>query len=219
MSGVGIDRDGRPVSQIGRSETFFVSPIRGEGMDYLEVGGAREFVARLSHGEDWRGQIESFAAEKDLDAAFFVGLGAVQDAEILYYDQEDEEYYPETFDEPLEMAACVGNVSELDGEPFAHTHAVLSREDGSTVAGHLNRATTFAGELYVREFDVPLDDRYIIAEVVTEDPIENLNALLSPSLLCDVIEDDDASELTVAVVSRNRGLRFDDRSRAGNLER
>ena len=126
-------------------------------MDYLEVEGAREFVARLDHGGDWRAQIEEFAADEGVKSAFFVGLGAVQDAEIYFYDQDDQEYDAVEFDEPLEMAACLGNVSDLDGEPFAHTHAVLSRADGSTVAGHLNRATVFAGELYVRTFDVPLE--------------------------------------------------------------
>ena len=126
-------------------------------MDYLEVEGAREFVARLDHGGDWRAQIEEFAADEGVKSAFFVGLGAVQDAEIYFYDQDDQEYDAVEFDEPLEMAACLGNVSDLEGEPFAHTHAVLSREDGSTVAGHLNRATVFAGELYVRTFDVPLE--------------------------------------------------------------
>jgi predicted DNA-binding protein with PD1-like motif len=125
-------------------------------MDYREVEGAREFVARLDHGRDWRAQIEAFAAEEDIDAAFFVGLGAVQDAEIYFYDQDAQEYYPERFDEPFEVASCTGNVSWLDGERFAHTHMVLSREDGSCVAGHLNEATTFAGELYVREFDTEL---------------------------------------------------------------
>jgi len=126
-------------------------------MNYLEVEGGREFVARLDHGGDWRAQIEAFAADEDVTSAFFFGLGAVQDAEILYYDQSDKEYYPVEFDEPLEMAACMGNVSDLDGEPFAHTHAVLSRDDGSTVAGHLNSATVFAGELYVRTFDAELE--------------------------------------------------------------
>jgi len=125
-------------------------------MDYREVEGAREFVARLDHGRDWRAQIEAFAAAEDIDAAFFVGLGAVQDAEIYFYDQAEQEYYPERFDEPFEVASCTGNVSWLDGERFAHTHMVLSREDGSCVAGHLNEATTFAGELYVREFDAEL---------------------------------------------------------------
>lgn len=125
-------------------------------MDYRELEGAREFVARLSHGEDWRGQIESFAATEGITAAFFMGLGAVQDAEFYFYDQNKQEYYPEVFDEPLEIAACIGNVSLLEEEPFAHTHAVCSREDGTAVAGHLNSAKVFAGELYVREFDAEL---------------------------------------------------------------
>lgn len=126
-------------------------------MHYREVEGAREFVTRLETGGDWRGQIEDFARAEDVDAAFFFGLGAVQDAELWYYDQTDQEYAPIEFDEPLEVAACVGNVSLLDEEPFAHTHAVLSRRDGSTVAGHLNEATVFAGELYVRAFEDPLE--------------------------------------------------------------
>jgi predicted DNA-binding protein with PD1-like motif len=126
-------------------------------MDYREVDGTREFVCRLAHGADWRGEIESLAREEDIAAAVFVALGAVQDATIYFYNQEAKTYEPETFEEPFEVAACVGNVSVLAGEPFAHTHAVLSRRDGSAVAGHLDEATVFAGECYVRAFDVPLE--------------------------------------------------------------
>jgi predicted DNA-binding protein with PD1-like motif len=126
-------------------------------MDYQEVEGAREYVARLEHGRDWRGQIEDFAATEGIDAAFFFGLGAVQDAVLSFYDQDTQEYDQIEFDEPFEVAPAVGNISWLDGERFAHTHMTLSREDGSTVAGHLDTATTFAGELYVREFDAHLE--------------------------------------------------------------
>ena len=126
-------------------------------MDYREVEGAREYVARLDHGRDWRAQIEEFAAAEDLDAAFFVGLGAVQDAEIYFYDQDEGEYYLKAFDEPFEVASCTGNVSWLDGERFAHTHVALSRPDGTTVAGHLDTATVFAGELWIRELDTRLE--------------------------------------------------------------
>ncbi|MFC7059182.1 PPC domain-containing DNA-binding protein [Halovenus salina] len=126
-------------------------------MDYLEVDGAREYVARLDHDRDWRGQIEAFAADQGIEAGFFMGIGAVSDATLLFYDQHEQEYDDITFDEHFEMTPAVGNISMLDGEPFAHTHVVLSREDGSTVAGHLDRATTFAGELYVREFDATLE--------------------------------------------------------------
>jgi len=126
-------------------------------MDYREVEGTREFVARLTHGSDWRRQIEDFARAEGIDAAFFFGLGAVQDAKLLYYDQDDQAYSPMAFDEPLEVAACIGNISLLEGAPFAHTHAVLSRADGSTVAGHLDAGTVFAGELYVRTFEESLE--------------------------------------------------------------
>jgi len=126
-------------------------------MDYQQVEGGREYVARLEHGRDWRGQVEAFADEEEIDAAFFVGLGAVQDAELFFYDQGEQEYYPVEFDEPFEVVPAVGNISWLYDERFAHTHMTLSRADGSVVAGHLERATTFAGELYVREFDARLE--------------------------------------------------------------
>ena len=126
-------------------------------MNHREVEGGREYVARLEHGRDWRGQIEAFADEEAIDAAFFVGLGAVQDATLFFYDQDEQEYDDIEFDEPFEVTPAVGNISWLSEERFAHTHVTLSREDGSVVAGHLESATTFAGELYVREFDATLE--------------------------------------------------------------
>lgn len=126
-------------------------------MNYREVTGDREFVARLDHGADWRGEIESLAADEEIDAAWFVAMGAVQDAELWYYDQVETDYKAVEFDEPLEVAACVGNIAWLEGERFAHTHAVLSRRSGQTLAGHLNEATVFAGEVYLRSFDTELE--------------------------------------------------------------
>jgi predicted DNA-binding protein with PD1-like motif len=126
-------------------------------MDYQRVEGDREFLARLEHGRDWRGQIEAFAEHEGIDTAVFFGLGAVTDATLYFYDQDEQEYDPVEFDEPFEVTAALGNVSHLDGERFAHTHVTLAREDGSTVGGHLESATTFAGELYVRAFDAHLE--------------------------------------------------------------
>jgi predicted DNA-binding protein with PD1-like motif len=126
-------------------------------MDYQQVRGGREYVARLEHGSDWRGQIEAFADTEGIDAGFFFGLGAVQDARLQFYDQDEQEYYPVEFDEPFEVVPAVGNISWLYDDRFAHTHVTLSREDGSVVAGHLDSATTFAGELYVREFENRLE--------------------------------------------------------------
>ena len=126
-------------------------------MNYRAVESTGEYVARLETGADWREELEALATAVEADAAWFSALGAVQDAEVWFYDQETLEYEPVTFDEPLEVASCVGNVSLLDGERLAHTHAVLSRRDGTALAGHLNAATVFAGEVYMRTFEESLE--------------------------------------------------------------
>ncbi len=126
-------------------------------MNYREVETEAEYVARLETGAEWRSEIEGLAAEVEADAAWFTALGAVSDAEVWFYDQDDYEYYPVTVDEPLEVASCVGNVSWLEGERFAHTHVVLSGPDGEAVAGHLNEATVFAGEVHMRVFGGELE--------------------------------------------------------------
>ncbi|MFB6155893.1 MAG: PPC domain-containing DNA-binding protein [Haloferacaceae archaeon] len=129
-------------------------------MDARELSVDREFLLRLEHGADWREELEEFAAREDVESAWFEGVGSVRDAELWYYDQEEGEYRSVTFDERLEVAACVGNVATLDGEPFAHTHAVLSRPSGQSLAGHLNAATVFAGEVHLRAFEEPLERAY-----------------------------------------------------------
>lgn len=125
-------------------------------MNYRELSPDREFLARLETGADWREEIESLAVEEDVDAAWFNAMGAVQDAVVWFYDQQEGEYEAVEFEEPLEVAACMGNISYLDGEPFAHTHAVLSRPSGQALAGHLDAATVFAGELHMQTFEEPL---------------------------------------------------------------
>ncbi|MES3161240.1 MAG: DNA-binding protein [Halorubrum sp.] len=126
-------------------------------MHYREVEPTAEYVARFETGADWRGEIEHLAREEGVEAGWFSALGAVQDAEIWFYDQTEAEYRSVTFDEPLEVAACVGNVSLLDGDVFAHTHAVVSRPSGQALAGHLDSATVWAGECYLCAFTEPLE--------------------------------------------------------------
>lgn len=143
-------------------------------MHYKQVEGEREYLIRLEHGRDWRGQIEDVADKEEIDAAWFNGMGAATDAEIWFYSHEDKEYYAEEFDEPFEVAMAVGNISWLDGERFAHTHALLTRRDGEAIGGHLNRATAFAGEVYLREFRHKVEREY--------DPVTELDLWSDDSL-------------------------------------
>lgn len=129
-------------------------------MHTREVSTNRGLVLRLSTGEDWRHQIERAAREHDVDAGWFTGLGAVRSAELWYYDQDAGSYEPFTVDRHMEVAACVGNISHLDDSVFAHTHAVLSDPDGGCVAGHLEAAETFAGEVFIQAFETPMSRQH-----------------------------------------------------------
>ncbi|MFB6186922.1 MAG: PPC domain-containing DNA-binding protein [Halobacteriaceae archaeon] len=126
-------------------------------MEYRELSRSEDYLLRLTNGAEWREEIETFATEQNISAGWFMGMGAVQDAEIWFYDQTALEYRSVNFDEPLEVASCVGNIALLDEVVFAHTHAVLSRESGQSIAGHLNKGTVFAGEVYLVAFDTPLE--------------------------------------------------------------
>jgi len=60
-------------------------------------------------------------------------------------------YHVTPVDEPVEIAACLGNISLLEGRPFVHAHAVLANGRGRSWAGHLVRGTIFAAEVYLQE--------------------------------------------------------------------
>lgn len=139
-------------------------------MDYREVESSAEYLARLETGADWRQEIEDLARAEDVEAGWFNAMGAVQDAEVWFYDQDEGEYRAVEFDEPLEVAACVGNVARLEGDVFAHTHAVFSRPSGQALAGHLDAATVWAGECHLRAFAEPLEREH--------DPVTDLDLWL-----------------------------------------
>ena len=73
-----------------------------------------------------------------LKGAQITGLGAFSSAKLAFYDLQSKVYEPIAVDEQVEVAALVGNISLTeDGKPKVHVHAVLSRRDGSVIAGHL----------------------------------------------------------------------------------
>jgi predicted DNA-binding protein with PD1-like motif len=102
-----------------RENSFLTAAVVAVGMDYQRVEGGREYAARVEHDRDWRGQIEAFADDEDIDAAFFSGLGAVQDAELRFYDRDEQECDPIEFGEPFEVTAAPGSVSHLGDGRFA----------------------------------------------------------------------------------------------------
>jgi hypothetical protein len=109
----------------------------------------RSFLARLPHDADLLGAARDCFARHNVRMGAFMAIGAVKRARVSFYDQSRKVYEEETIDRPAEILSCTGNISELDGEIFAHAHVVLSFADGTTRGGHLLEGTpVFAGELF-----------------------------------------------------------------------
>ena len=118
------------------------------------------YFCRLSYGADLVSEIKDFAVVKKIDSGFFTVIGAVQNAVLGFYKQDERKYVEMRFDEPLEVVSCVGNVTLKDGSLFVHAHACLSKKDGSAVGGHLVSARVFAGEVFLFAFDDKLRRKF-----------------------------------------------------------
>jgi len=126
-------------------------------MDVRELAVSAEYRVAVEAGDDWRGAIEAVAADEGVAAAWFTGVETVRDADVWYYDPDAEEHRAVRFDEPLSVAACVGEVTTVDGEPSARPYAVLTRPSGQAVGGYLNAAEVVTGRLYLRAFETGFD--------------------------------------------------------------
>ncbi|SNZ15553.1 hypothetical protein SAMN06269185_2516 [Natronoarchaeum philippinense] len=128
-------------------------------MEYREVNTTRKLLVRLRDGEELRAGIERAVDDAGADAGWFVGFGGLRNATLWFYDQEERRYDDRTFDEPLELTLCIGNVASVDGNTFAHTHVTVSDMRGNSVGGHLESAEAFVGEIYVELFEDAVERR------------------------------------------------------------
>lgn len=111
----------------------------------------RIIQGRLFKGDEIISEITKILKEKSINSGLISGIGAVSKAKIGYYDQKTRQYMSKEFCEPMEILSLKGNVSLKDGEPFAHVHIILSKEDYTTIGGHLFEAVVFAFEFEIIE--------------------------------------------------------------------
>ena len=105
-----------------------------------EAGGQRTFAVILQTGDEVMACLNDFVARERITAAQVSAIGALSDAELLYFDWETKAYQKIPVNEQVEVASLPGDVAEADGKPALHLHIVIGRRDGSAMAGHLGKA-------------------------------------------------------------------------------
>ena len=111
------------------------------------------FMGRLDHGTDLLEALHRVCSEEGIQLGLVEALGAVQKAQIGYYDQKSQEYQFHTMDKPHEILSLVGNVSLKDNNPMVHAHITLADESGKAFGGHLAPGTiVYACEYFIQSF-------------------------------------------------------------------
>ncbi len=108
-------------------------------MRHVEVEGG--WLVRLEAGEKLPAAIGTFCRERGVPAATVSGLGALSDVELGYYDVAAGRYERTRLAGSWELLALTCTVAEWQGEPFPHTHVVISGPDFGARGGHLFEGT------------------------------------------------------------------------------
>ncbi len=131
-------------------------------MGSKEYARGRRVVARLRHGGDLLQEVTAVAGEYGMAAAEVRAIGALSEARLAFYDQQERRYGEFSVDGPVEIVSLLGNVSRRDGATMAHLHASLAGHDGACVGGHVvPGCRVFACELMLQELEGdPLEREY-----------------------------------------------------------
>ncbi|BAI81014.1 conserved hypothetical protein [Deferribacter desulfuricans SSM1] len=112
------------------------------------------YRTRLKKDDDLYFAIMREINKLEINSGIVIGIGAVQKANIAYFNQNKKVYENFHFNEPMEIVSLKGNISIKDDKPFGHFHISLGRSDFTVVGGHLLPDTIiYACEIDIIEFE------------------------------------------------------------------
>lgn len=120
------------------------------------------WIMVLDRGDDLHAMLKQAAAEAGIRSGAISALGAVDDVQLAYWNLGTREYERRDFTGDYEIGALIGNFALLEGEPFAHVHAVLGGRDFAAVTGHVMHARCSATvEIFVHDYQSPVERRFV----------------------------------------------------------
>ena len=125
-------------------------------MEWRAMGDG--FCVRVIKDEEVIETLTAFMAEHGIGAGSILGIGAVKDVQLGYYELETKTYHRQDFEGDYELVNLSGNVSRVDGKPFVHAHITMGARDFSCYSGHLFRAViAVTGEFIIRPMQGAID--------------------------------------------------------------
>lgn len=104
-------------------------------MDYRKFG--THIVLRVDRGEEVMAAITALCEKENILLASISGLGAADRLVMGLYDIETQRFSETVLEQPLEITALIGSITEMDGKPYLHIHVNAADAEGRAYGGHL----------------------------------------------------------------------------------
>lgn len=126
---------------------------------YKQTGN--NYVVSVKNHEEIVNALETFCKEQGIMSGTILGIGAIDELTLRFFNPLTKKYVDKTFHEQMEIANLTGNISRMDGKVYLHLHVTVGRSDYSALAGHLLAATlNGAGEFVVEASGTAIDRAY-----------------------------------------------------------
>lgn len=117
----------------------------------------KTYYIRLDKNENLTESIKQICRKENIQAGYFQGIGACDDAILGTYISEKNDFIKHRISGMLEMISLMGNITtDQNNEPFLHSHASFSYLDknGNVIltGGHLMEARiSYTGEIILTQ--------------------------------------------------------------------
>ncbi|MGZ3275702.1 MAG: PPC domain-containing DNA-binding protein [Caulobacteraceae bacterium] len=119
-----------------------LGPAPGLAVREFAPGAGKTYKVSFKAGDDVMGGMARFAAAHPMQQAQLAGVGGTIKAVLAWYDPKVRAFKQIVVNEKCEISGVTGTITtDAQGKPNVHLHLVLTRQDGSTVSGHLISAT------------------------------------------------------------------------------
>lgn len=119
-------------------------PVAPGGAPKMQVhettAAAHVFQTRFSAGDEILSGLTDLAIKHQITSGYITGLGGLSGALLAFGDPKVGAFRKVPITDKCELVSLVGDISERDGRPVVHLHAVVAFADGSTKAGHVMEA-------------------------------------------------------------------------------
>jgi uncharacterized protein len=119
-----------------------LGPSPGVSVKEFAPGAGKTWKVSFKQGDDVMGGMTRFALAHPMQQAQLAGVGGTIRATLAWYDPKVRAFKRIEINEKCEISGVTGTITpDAQGKPNVHLHLVLTRQDGSTVSGHLISAT------------------------------------------------------------------------------